>query len=223
MKTIFLINKYTMYFIIYQYIIAFIIIITILYPSLIIQYSQYSLGKLFAVLLLIYFTSIDKMYGIAMLVYIIIFYSIYDYKKGFLTVEMFSVGSRPLLFQTPTKEGFNENDEDNKDDKNNKNIPKNKDSFKQKYCKHGKLQHKGVNVPNEMISHVFPYINFKNKGTCNICNEGCGFDLQKEEQLKKPVNSNDWIEPAMAHFNKVKTENFTPFISKNLKQISKYN
>lgn len=157
---------------------------TILYPTHIVQWSQSSLGRFVSVSLILYFTWVNKMYGFAMCIVVLSISLVYDMKSGVFAKEPFSVGNQPLLFQDRT-EGF-------------EGIS-NKEAFQKNHCKDGKMHNKGVNVPTEMAPHVFPFLSFQ-KNTCNACSDNCKCSfLQKEEELTRPVDSNDWIETAMTY------------------------
>lgn len=170
---------------IHQYVLILIALLTLLYPTHIVQWSQSTLGRFVSVSLILYFTWVNKMYGFAMCIVVLGFSLFYDMISGVFVKEPFSVGNQPLLFQDRT-EGFENN----------------KEAFQKQHCKDGKLHNKGVTVPSEMAPHVFPFLSFQ-KNTCNPCSENCKCTfLQKEEELTRPVDSNDWIETAMSYAKK---------------------
>jgi len=126
------------------------------------------LGKLIAVLLIIYYTSIDVLYGLLMCALIVLYYQS-DYFKGFgIYNENFST-TRPV-------------------------DPVVKD-FKEQNCKNGVLLNKGSPINLEMLEHIHPDINFRYE-KCNPCLDTCDFSII-EEQIKaeeslKPNTSGDF-------------------------------
>ncbi len=171
---------------IHNYVLVLIILIAImLYPTHTLQWSQSSLGRFVSISLILYFTWVNKMYGLAISILVLGTSLFHDMKTGLFSTEAFSVGNQPLLFQDRTAEGF-EGISD-------------KESFRKHHCKDGKMHNKGVPVRDEMAPHVFPFLSFQ-KSTCNVCNENCKCTfLQKEEELTRPVDSNDWVETAMSY------------------------
>lgn len=72
-----------------------------------------------------------------------------------------------------------------------------KSYFKTQYCKKGELKYKNILVKNEMVTHIFPEVNFEN-GPCNPCLDTCKYSIieekmKTEEDLVKPKNSNDFV------------------------------
>lgn len=194
-----------------KYILILIILLTSLYPTYISRWSQCGLGKLVAISLILYFTWVNKMYGLVMCIIVIGMSLYYDIKSGVFTQEAFSVGNQPLLFQDRTIEGFEDS-----------NGISNKESFRKHHCKDGKMHNKGVVVPTEMATHIFPFLSFQ-KNKCNACNDNCKCSfLQKEEELTRPVDSNDWIESAMQYVKKFSSAQPDPVLGPKKEGFSIY-
>ena len=136
--------------------------------------SHSVLGKLFVVVLILFYAKINKIYGTFACVVAVFYYHLND-----KTLENFSaeIDSKMLL----TKEQFT------------------KEQFTKEKCKSGILMHNGLEVRPEMSSHVYPEINFSNDKPCNPCDKACYFDILEskmttEDKLKTPKNSRDFID-----------------------------
>jgi hypothetical protein len=126
------------------------------------------LGKIIAISLIVYYTSIDVLYGIFICALIILYYQS-DYFKGF------------GIF----KENF----------ANTQTIEPAVKEFKDQHCKNGMVMNKGSPVNLEMLEHIHPDINFRYE-KCNPCLDTCEFSII-EEQIKaeeslKPKTSGDF-------------------------------
>lgn len=131
--------------------------------------SHSVLGKLFIVVLILFYAKINKIYGTLACVIAIFYYHLND-----KTVENFSaeIDNKMLLMQ---------------------------EQFTKKTCKNGLLMHNGLEVNPEMTSHVYPEIHFANDKPCNPCDKSCYFDILEnkmttEDELKKPKNSRDFLD-----------------------------
>lgn len=79
--------------------------------------------------------------------------------------------------------------------------------FVKEHCVDGSLMNKGVNMNLNMVSHVYPHIQFNN-GECNPCDKKCDFSIIEdkvivEDMLQNPHNSNDWFWTAWDNVKKV--------------------
>jgi hypothetical protein len=126
------------------------------------------LGKLIAILLIVYYSKINVFYGGFVCVIIIIYYYT-EYRK---TTQI-----KPITDSIYSESFSTMND------------------FKENNCKNGILLNKGHPVNPEMVQHVYPYIHYKTQ-QCNPCSDTCEFSII-EEQLKadenlKPKTSDDF-------------------------------
>ena len=141
--------------------------------------SHSVLGKLFVVVLILFYAKINKIYGTFACVVAVFYYHLND-----RTLENFSaeIDKKMLLTKEQfTKEQFT------------------KEQFTKEKCKSGILTHNGLEVRPEMSSHVYPEINFSNDKPCNPCDKACYFDILEskmttEDKLKTPKNSRDFID-----------------------------
>jgi hypothetical protein len=140
----------------------------ILYEKNTAYIANTTLGKIIAVLLIVYYTSIDVLYGLLMCALVVLYYQsdcikgVIPYNENFTNIQ-------------PTD-------------------PAVKD-FKEQNCKNGSLINKGSPINLEMLEHIYPDINFRYE-KCNPCSDTCDFSII-EEQIKseeslKPQTSGDF-------------------------------
>jgi hypothetical protein len=132
------------------------------------------LGKIIAVLLIVYYTSIRIVYGLLMCSLSILYYQ-YEYIKNTDMNTHLSMQENFSTIQSPEDPAVA--------------------GFRDQYCKKGILMNKGSPVNLEMLEHIYPDINFKYE-KCNPCEDTCKFSII-EEQIKaeeglKPKTSDDF-------------------------------
>lgn len=174
-----------------------------------ISFSHTIIGKLIAILVILFYTSIDKMIGLFVCSLILLFYQM-DCVERSLNKEAFHDINGKTIEQIMEEKQLPDPDfketkpaKSNKKDKletfenyqdtySNQNMEVEDvnaiQSFKEHSCKNGKLQYKGMDVNNEMTSHVFPEITFKDD-YCNVCSPTCKFSiieakLRSEKKVK---------------------------------------
>jgi len=122
------------------------------------QFSYTILGKLFSVLLIIYYTSFDKMVGLFVCGLVILYYQL-D------CVDM-------LVYGEPSSNAFREG------------FTVSKPEFRSQNCVNGTLKYKNMDVSDEMSDHVFREVKFENDSKCNVCSDACSFSV-KEARINK--------------------------------------
>jgi len=174
-----------------------------------ILFSHTIVGKLIAILVILFYTSIDKMIGLFVCALILLFYQM-DCVEISLNKEAFHDINGKTIETLITEKRLPEPEfKETKPAKFNKkeqldtfenytDIYQNYDvdilddtaqnSFRTNNCKNGKLKYKGMDVNNEMTSHVFPEIKFKDD-YCNVCSSTCKFSiveakLRSEKKVK---------------------------------------
>lgn len=183
-----------------QFIPIFLILFYATYRNEFTKLSHSILGKLFAVMLILYYTRMDFVYGTVCCAIVIGYY------------------------QQTEVEGFNQESLDEKEDKKEKvavedgtNLPEMdestslesfessiitveqfnaaKDEFIKEKCKNGVLMYKDFPVKSEMADHVYGEIKYNGKNKCNPCDRTCNYNIieAKQETEKKllPKSSND--------------------------------
>ena len=141
----------------------------ILYEENMAYIANTPLGKIIEILLIVYYTSVDILYGIFMCALIMLYYQS-DYLKSFgFGIENFSSLQDQ---QDPTVK-----------------------DFKEQNCKNGELVNKGSPINLEMLEHIHPDINFRYE-KCNPCSDTCEFSIIDEqinaEESLKPKTSDDF-------------------------------
>lgn len=176
-----------------------------------VKLSYSILGKLFAVMLIFYYTRIDFIYGTICCILVILYYQQTE-------IEGFSMEE--------TKEKNKKKEEDKKEEvtDDGTNLPLEegfetfeppiitidqfnaaKDEFIKEKCKNGVLMYKDFPVKSEMADHVYSEIQFDGKSKCNPCDRTCDYNIieAKLETEKKliPKTSNDIFDAFTKMFN----------------------
>jgi hypothetical protein len=150
-----------------------ILFLFIFHSNEFIKYSDTVLGKLLAVLIIIYYTTIDTLIGLFVCVIIILFYQTI-HCKGLDNIENYKNVKKEnmeTLFRT---------------------------QFENEYCENGNLMYKGTKIKKDIIPHIFPEIKFVNE-LCNPCDVNCEYNVIEEDLINKhremitPQNSKDWL------------------------------
>jgi hypothetical protein len=158
------------------------------------EFSNTILGKIIAVFIVIYYVSIDTIYGLFVCSLIILFYQSH-YKENMDIIFYDLDNNDDLNIDDDNNDGLNidddniylfKNDNDNKKiiKKNiNQNINQQKinesleDKFRKNNCKNGVLTFKNINIKNEMAEFIFPNMKFNNR-ICNPCNNTCEITVE---------------------------------------------
>ena len=189
-----------------------LIILFILYTKSMVQFSYTVLGKLFAVFLIIGYTTYDALYGLSMCLMVILYYQL-DYAESTNYAE--SMQSLDLQYPIkPINRNFilNENSHTTPNDmlshSNTVDVLNQTENtaiegmatyyeFQQKHCRNNQLYFKEYKVRNDMVEHVFPEIKFETN-ICNPCDPNCKISfvnkkIDTETLLVMPKSSNDFF------------------------------
>ena len=204
----------------FQFIPILLILAYFTNPRSFVFFSHTVLGKLFAVVFIIFYTQLDKIYGLLACILVVFYYQT-DYVEGLLNIndsngsEFESPRNIPLPEPEKIKEskkesvdGFSEynNHVDAETEDPITKYSEIKKQFQKEYCMDGSLIYKNQSVRTDMAEHVFPEIDFKN-GKCNPCDKTCDFSvieerMKSERDLALPASSNeewdnnDWLKNA---------------------------
>ena len=147
-----------------------LIAMLILYEENMAYIAKTPLGKIIAILLIIYYTSVDMLYGLLICALIVLYY---QYDTVVINGSVFGI------------ENFSQMQQDSSDVK----------EFKEQNCKNGTLLKKGSPVNLEMLEHIHTDINFKYE-KCNPCSDICEFSIIdeqiKSEESLKPKTADDF-------------------------------
>ena len=161
-----------------------------------VKLSYSILGKLFAVMLIFYYTRIDFIYGTICCILVILYYQQTEI-EGFSMEETKEKDKKKEEVvddgtNLPLEEGF-ETFEPPIITIDQFNAAK--DEFIKEKCKNGVLMYKDFPVKSEMADHVYSEIQFDGKSKCNPCDRTCDYNIieAKLETEKKliPKTSND--------------------------------
>ena len=167
-----------------------------------IKVSHSILGKLFAVMLILYYTRMDFLYGIICCVIVIWYYQQTEI-EGFeekKEKELIEDGTNlpPIEEADTSLEGFETPIIITIDQFNTV-----KDEFIKEKCKNGVLMYKDFPVKSEMADHVYSEIKYNGKTKCNPCDRTCDYNIIEAklatEQKLIPKTSNDLFD-AFAKF-----------------------
>jgi hypothetical protein len=189
------------------------------------------LGKLFAVMLILYYTRMDWIYGVICCIVVIFYYQ-----------QTETEGFDEELPKTESKSKTNTNDVKKMDEEveDGTNLPDinegftgvisteqfniAKDQFIKEKCKNGVLMYKDFPVKTEMADHVYSEIEFPDKTKCNPCDRTCNYNIIEAKMTteKKLIskNSNDLFDAFKKFFGK--SESFVPYEGNAFPQMQKW-
>jgi len=185
-----------------QFIPIVIIFMLTAYSKSTAQFSRTILGKLLAVCVIVFYTCIDKLYGLLVCGFIILYYqsriieSMLNYGGGGWTffdiaASLDHIDSSSYTADDPVYiGGLVESFMPLKDAYRANTIETggSTSEFRNKNCKNGTLMNKTIPVRLDMTEHVYPEVKFHD-APCNTCSKTCGFSIteakiQKEIDLK---------------------------------------
>ena len=185
-----------------QFIPIMLVLIYASYKPWFIESSQSILGKVIAVMLILYYTSIDYVYGTLCCVVIIAFYQMHE-REGFgpniVGDKAEPTNAKPVGDAKPREGGVKPmgdlkpmgnlkpmGDLKYVDDvKPAVNLKPDtidaftsaRDTFIQEKCRDGVLMYKDFPVKSEMADHIYPEIQFNTKSRCNPCDTTCDYSI----------------------------------------------
>jgi hypothetical protein len=178
-----------------QFIPIFLILAYVTHQYEFTMLSHSILGKLFAVVLILYYTRMDFVYGTVCCAVVIWYYQQTEMegfelekkkKDDFVADDGTNL---PTLEESPSFEGFETSiltiDQFNTA----------KDEFIKEKCKNGVLMYKDFPVKSEMADHVYSEIKYNGKNKCNPCDRTCDYNIVEAkldtENKLVPKTSND--------------------------------
>lgn len=196
------------------------------------KFSHTSIGKAFAVLLILFYVTLDFILGLFVCALVVFYYQT-DYIESFdnMLKEDANIDADEQIEEDDDNQKVEEDDDEEKTDDadnhenfetlycdtNNKHIIS-KDEFRKTYCKNGHLIHKGQIIKPEMSEFIYPIKQKSEYTKCNICDTTCDFDIlnkriDDESQLINPKNSNDLFEKVWTNM-KTSTEKLQKYFDK---------
>jgi hypothetical protein len=179
---------------------------SILFPREANIFNHSILGKLIAILLILAYATMDRLYGLIVCLLLILYYQetahqmttsesiqrIHQYgTEGFDSYSPNTVNANatPKLstnYITPIETTM-------QNEYAKVNAP-----FREKYCLLGKLKHKGYDISKENAAFVFPELKFSDNEICDPCVASCKYtvsELLETETKMIPKSSKDPILP----------------------------
>ena len=205
--------------VIMQFIPIFLILYYSTYRYSFSKLSHSVLGKLFAIIMILYYTRMDFIYGTICCVLVILYYQMTEI-EGFESKaedeeekkrkeEPAEDGTNlpPTSEDTETASGQTENFETFKKEPSIINIEHfnaARDEFIKEKCKNGVLMYKDFPVKSEMADHVYSEIKFNTKTKCNPCDRTCSYNIieakLKTEDSLIPKSSNEMFDSIKSIF-----------------------
>lgn len=207
-----------------QFIPIILILVYVSYKRWFIEASSSVLGKIVAILMILYYTSIDYVYGTLCCIIVIAFYQMNE-REGFslapapvsqvVAAQVVApvVAAQVVPVVAPAK-----TTDIKPDTVDSFNVAR--DTFIKEKCKNGVLMYKDFPVKPEMADHIFSEVHFNTKTRCNPCDSTCNYSiieakLSTETELCPRDSNNifdlvknifhpkrcDWKEPAPAQSN----------------------
>lgn len=179
-----------------QFIPIIILFLLLSYSNEFINFSNTVLGKLFAILVIIYYTILDKRIGL-LVCSLVIFYYQSDVVENMLNIDEI-MGKKESKdskedeiegmenMQCPKRNTQKENMSD-LDEIYEKELLVDKsldgvNKFRDEHCEGKSLKYKNMDVKDEVVEHVFPEVKY-NSDKCNPCADTCDISIL-ENKLK---------------------------------------
>ncbi len=189
--------------IVMQFIPIILVLVYASYKPWFVNATHTVLGKVIAILLIIYYTSIDYIYGTLCCVMVIAFYQMHEI-EGFVegaggkkkkrrrkrATKAKPAAKTQASFQAQasaedadvadSEETVNEEtieEFSNQVDAFASAFASARDTFIRDKCLNGVLMHKGFPVKSEMADHVYSEIQFNTRTRCNPCDKTCDYSI----------------------------------------------
>ena len=175
-----------------QFIPIFLLFLIVSYTEKMVEWSNTSLGKLVVIMIILFYASIDKLYGVLVCLLFILFYQS-DTVENMLNKQEYKFEGFEPVEDRPTKHEAIKPIESVSYTAQYE-MPKissevAKKEFRKKYCEKGHLVNKGQKIKNDMAEHVHPEIEFPNE-KCNICDSTCEYSI-----VEKQIDISERIKP----------------------------
>lgn len=199
------------------------IILVLLYATKQYAFSQIShstVGKLFAVALVLYYTRMNKLYGLIAAIIVILYYQMTEYVENFDNnvveekdekKEKQAVEDDGTNLPEPEPESVEESftsgisgaSEATSGTSGSKkpsiitidHFNDARDEFVKDKCKNGVLMYKMMPVRDEMADHVYSEIQFINDRKCNPCSATCDYNI-----VEAKMKTEESLVPKMSRF-----------------------
>ena len=165
----------------------FLVFAILSYTEKFIHISGSVLGKLLAVVIILFYTTFDVLHGVLAAALVILYYqsdivesmiNMYEYQNiSDKITENTEVVTSPTLLVSDNALSYVSQYENNTTTSGSEDRSRNT-SFRKKHCRKGHLVSKEQKVPIDMAQHVYPEVSFVNE-KCNICDSTCDFTISE--------------------------------------------
>lgn len=200
-----------------------LIFLFVSFPKQMKEFSHSILGRLVAVLLIIFYSFVDIFYGLFFCIIVIYYYQL-DFDENMLNIHegfFWEWNESSGKSQTPNTEIHNTTvyssyDPENIYESEGSNFKidsvsntkpldsisaingEKEKAFRDANCTSGMLKYNGMDINVEMAEHIFNELKFDGE-PCDPCNRLCKFSvvdkkILTEEEIVKPKSSNDWMD-----------------------------
>jgi hypothetical protein len=144
---------------------VFLVFFYFAYNKYFLRFSNTILGKLVAISLIVYYTTVNPLYGLFVCALAIALYQSLADDDTSIHIESFVSYSNEYPVETSIS--------------NSQNFLT-KTEFKKKHCEDGQLTYKGYDIKPEMTEYVYNEIKFQRPETrCNVCDKNCDYIVRK--------------------------------------------
>jgi len=172
--------------VIMQFVPIVLLLVYLVYPYKFHIASNSVLGKLCAIMMIMYYTRMDFIYGTLCCFIVILYYQIEE-RENF---EPSPTTTDTGVTKDETKDSLRSDPEIITIEQFNAA----KDEFIKEKCKKGVLMYKDLPVKSEMADHIYSEIKYNTKQKCNPCDRTCDYNIVeaklKTEQELIPKTSN---------------------------------
>lgn len=179
-----------------------LIICYLLFPLTFVDISKTILGKIIAVMVICVYSVQDVFHGLLICLLIILYY--HQEVEGFTSKSTEEYAKH--IPKPSKKSNMNNLFEDHLEKdftsvsfaypKNISAVKKSDEAiFRKEKCHNSKVTYKNQNMKNQMITHVYPELQFMNE-ECNPCDPTCHFTVNKKQNVEstlKPLSSHSTI------------------------------
>lgn len=192
--------------IIVQFVPIALILVYFSYPSTFKQVSSGILGKLFAAMLVLYFTRQHFVFGTMACLLVIAYYNFLDDVETFEeSKEEDKKEAKEVKEEViEEEEAFSLLNDNDPSIITIDNFNTARDEFIKEKCKNGVLMYKDFPVKSEMADHVYSEIKFTTNKKCNPCDRTCDYNIVeaklKMQESLMPKSSNDLFDAVKSIF-----------------------
>ena len=165
--------------IVMQFIPIILVLVYASYKPWFVDATHTVLGKVIAIMLIVYYTSIDYVYGTLCCVILIAFYQMHEIEGFVEGANGENKKAKDAKTQASSEDADVAESEETVEKFSNQvdAFASARDTFIRDKCHNGVLIHKGFPVKSEMADHVYSEIQFNTRTRCNPCDKTCDYSI----------------------------------------------